>query len=177
MNFTEVLKTLTKVGTMLTVSRFLNGEAFDKEWMNSTLFTLVGFVVSGIIVQLLDTQIKQYDNYIGSSVIGDIVGVPITLMIARLLSGKPIDITFIMSVIFTVIGFSVYNLVINNSIKSIKIGQETVTGLLSDVFKPATMLVISQVLSGGTINSKLVRNIIFTVTGFMAFHATGKRLF
>ena len=47
----RVLDTWLKVGTMLTVSRLLSGQALDEQWMMSSLFTLLGFNAMDAVVK------------------------------------------------------------------------------------------------------------------------------
>lgn len=53
----DVMNDWLKVGTMLVFSRFLSGQAFDNQWMQESLFTLLGFTAYQTVTKkLLDKQ-------------------------------------------------------------------------------------------------------------------------
>lgn len=149
-NWNDILADWAKVGTMLVVSRLFSGENLqDPAWQRASLLTLLGFTAYHLVTKnLIDTE--QFGEY--KPIADDWLKVGTMMVVSRLLSGQPLDQAWLRGSLFTLIGFTLYNLLTKNFIKGEDIAQGPgVQAAIDDIAKVGTMLVSSQLLSGGNL--------------------------
>ena len=110
------IRTVSKFGTMFIVSRILSGQKMDMDWLKSVFFVLVGYVFYDVVTHKL-VNTDGIANYQVKSVIDDAAQMVTVAFVSRLLERKSFnDKQWLMSVLFTIVGFSVYNVGISNLI-------------------------------------------------------------
>ncbi|MBA43062.1 MAG: hypothetical protein CMF62_03520 [Magnetococcales bacterium] len=161
-----ILDDWIKVGTMQIVSRYLSGGSFnDSQWQQSSVATLLGFTAYHLLVKdNVDTsRAGQY-----KAVADDWLKVGTMLIVSRLLTGGSLDDPqWVMTSLYTLIGFTVYNLLTKQLYDTGNLDPET-KQIADDFLKVGTMLTTSHLLSGGTINKGFARSTANTLTGFAA---------
>lgn len=166
-----------KNGTMFVVSRMLSGKPMsDVSWQSSTLYSLLGFVsyhfsTKYISVGLSGLAKTIYDMWAKWGTM---------LVVARLLSGASLlDTKWIASTLFVLIGYTVYYLFIYRYVQ----GKDVTTNIdlqdsIDDTLMNGTMLIVSQLLSGGSITDPLwIRSTIEILIGYTAYDVGTTHIF
>tara|TARA_B110000971_G_C19890716_1_gene445184 strand:+ start:205 stop:753 length:549 start_codon:yes stop_codon:yes gene_type:complete len=113
---TAAINTAAHIATMSVVSRLLMGEPMNKQWMMSSLYTIVGFVVANpFVADMVPLDFIQHEGLKAS--VKDLVIVSSMSVVVRLLEGKSLsDKNWQMGILYTSAGFALYNLVLNRFI-------------------------------------------------------------
>lgn len=170
-NFQDIMNDLLKVGTMLVVSRVLSGGSLqDPAWQRSSLFTLLGFTAYHILTKnFIDTE--RFGEY--KSIADDWLKVGTMMVVSRLLSGGSLtDRAWQMSSLFTLLGFTAYNLLTKNFIQGSQFAENpAVVSSINDWAKVGTMLAVSHLLGGGNVqDAAWQRSALGTLLGFTAYN-------
>ena len=103
------------VGTMLTVSRVLEGLMgpsktinLDEEWMKSSLYTILGFAAYDLVTKKFVPDVSA--KY--SVALHTISQFATMFVVSRLLANKPIDEQYIRSSGYVLAGFAAYDMVV-----------------------------------------------------------------
>jgi len=146
-----VLDDWIKVGSMQVVSRFLgNGSLYDSQWQQETLGTLLGFTAYHLLVKNnVDTsRAGEYQH-----VVDDILKVGTVLLVSRLVAQKDMqDPAWLLKSLYTLIGFTVYNLVTKKMYDTGHFDPES-KQIADDFIKFGTVNVVSHVLNTGSVQS------------------------
>lgn len=155
-----------KVGIMMIVSHILNGGSVqDQRWMQSSLYTLLGFTAYQLVTSRLDTSFAG--NY--KPIADDWMKVGTMLVVSRLLARQPLDQVWLQSSLYTLLGFTAYHLVTKKFIKTDSLG-----GIQKDVaddwLKVGTMLGVSRALGGQSLqDNQWQRESLNTLFGFSTY--------
>lgn len=109
-----VVDTWLKVGCMLVVSRVLSGQSLqDREWMQSSVMTLVGFNAYTVLTsKLVDNSGK---SGVARRVADNTLNVATMLAVSRVMSnGSLSDGDWLKESLMTVLGFAVYDSFVAN---------------------------------------------------------------
>ena len=108
----DVVGTWIKVGTVNVVARLLEGGKLDEPWFVSLAYTILGFNAYTLVTsKLLDTS--TIANTSMRNAADTAMNVGTMLVVSRLLSGgDPMDQKWMMSALYTIAGFSAYDLVL-----------------------------------------------------------------
>lgn len=168
----DIVADWAKVGTMLAVSHMLaGGNLQDPMWQQASLFTLLGFTAFHLSTrQLVDTT--QFGEY--KPIADDIVKVGTMMAVSRLLAGGDLtDQNWMMASGYTLAGFAAYNLVTSKFIQGSQIAPDCkgIALTIDDAAKFGTMFVVSQLLSGGSLQDpEWQMSSLYTMLGFAAFN-------
>lgn len=166
----DILKDWAKVGTMLVVSHLMSGGNIqDPNWQRGSLFTLLGFTAYNVATRnLVDTN--NFGQY--KPIADDWAKVGTMLLVSRLLSGQPLSQEWMKSSLFTLLGFTAYNLVTKNFVKGENIsGNKGIAESINDAAKFGTMFLVAQLLSGGSLQDQAwQRNVVGTIAGFAVYN-------
>lgn len=170
-NFSDILADWAKVGTMLVVSRLISGESIqDQDWIRASLFTLVGFTMYHVLTRnVVDTE--RFGEY--KPIADDWMKVGTMMVVSRLLSGQSLqDPAWLQASLFTLLGFTAYNLLTSKVIKGENVSQHpAVVATVNDWAKVGTMLVVSRLLAGGSLTDQAwARGGLATLLGFTAYN-------
>ena len=168
--FPSQLKIAVKISIVMLLSSFLGGKDISDTKLHLDLvYTICAFIVSDFATKKFAKQINQLDEKIGKKVTGDIVGPTIMFLSKALFSRTPINMKYMLNILFVVIGFGSYNVLVADKLNSMKIDQD-VKDIISDVAKPFLMLMVSGYLKSGEnpLNANSIRNALFTANGFVA---------
>lgn len=92
-------------------------------------------------------------------------------VVSRLLAGGDLgDQKWMMSCLYTLLGFAAYQLVVKTMIPN-NADNEVMKKVLNTWLKVGTMLVVSRLLSGEELNEKWAMSSLFTILGFNAYDA------
>jgi hypothetical protein len=160
-----ILDDWIKVGTMQVVSRYLQGGRLDDpQWQQASVATLLGFTGYHLLIKNnIDTErAGQY-----KPIVDDWLKVGTMLIISRLLTGGRLDDpVWVMTSLYTLIGFTVYNLLTKQLYDTGNLDPET-KQLADDFLKVGTMLVVSHLLKGGSLTDRrFAQDTVNTLTGF-----------
>lgn len=112
----RAFKSIMRIGTMFVVSRLLSGGEFNLKWGKQVIFILVGYA----FYEIVTTRIVNTDGISSSQiklVIEDTTKMITVAVISRALEGKSFtDNKWLLSVLFTIVGFAVYDVGISNFI-------------------------------------------------------------
>lgn len=99
-------------GTMSVVVRLLNRQSLtDMNWLRSTAFTLIGFVMYRVLVQPLVPNIGQSPTT--RAVVHDSMQFGTMFVVSQFLSGGQLNMRWAQSSLATLAGFAAYELVSN----------------------------------------------------------------
>lgn len=136
-----------KVGTMMVISQWLSGGSLmEGSWQTASLFTLLGFTAYHISTRNVITP-----NLEGKSqaIANDWIKVGTMMVVSRLLAGGGLsDSTWIRNCLGTLIGFTVYNIIVSDYIQGKELTYNTkLQDVINDWAKVGTMLIVSRVIS------------------------------
>lgn len=166
----DILTDWVKNGTMFSVARWLSGESLlDRAWQMSTLYTLVGFTAYQLSSRnIVDTDLAGTYKPIAD----DWIKFGTMFIVARMLSGGSLfDTTWIMSCVATLIGFTVYNLVVTKYVKGSELSNSApVATSIDDATKWAVMFLVSRLITcESVLDPKWAASSIATIVGFIAY--------
>lgn len=135
-----------KVSTMFVVSRFLSGASLgDLQWQRSSLFTILGFTA-----YQLSTRHLTPTGYEGTKklIIDDLNKVGTMLVVSHLLGGGSLtNVNWLSSVLGTLVGFIVYDVITEKYIKGNELSYNTkIAGSIDDWAKFGTMFTVSRLM-------------------------------
>lgn len=175
----DIINDIAKVGTMLVVSQALltsvdsQASLQDKQWIQSSILTLIGFTAYRILTKKCINTDKQ-SNPVVKAVWDDWLQVGTMLTVSTMLSGGNLDMNWLRTSMYTLMGFTMYQVVTKHTIPNIG-KTDTSKAVVNDWIKVGTMLVVSQVLSGSALDKKWVQSSLFTLLGFTAYQVVTKR--
>lgn len=161
--------------TMFVVSRVLAGAPLDnKDWIMSCLYTLLGFSAYHLVVKKM---VPNNFSGIMNRVVFTWLYVGTMLLVSRLLSGEPLNEKWMMSSLYTILGFNAYDIVTQDLIPENITSNKDIKAAIGHVVQVLSMSVVSRVLSGEELNKKWLTGTLYTCAGFVAFDlVTGKIL-
>lgn len=160
-----------KVGTMLVISQWLSGGSLtDGSWQMNSLFTLLGFTAYH-----LSTRNVLTPKWEGKSqaIANDWIKVGTMMVVSRMLSGSGLsDSTWIRASLATLVGFTVYNIVIADYIQGKELTYNNkLQDVINDWAKVGTMLLVSRVISCQPIfEPEWIMGAFGTLLGFTAYN-------
>lgn len=174
----DVMVDLVQVGTMLVVSNVLSSQVnktpmFDKAWTQSSMHTLIGFVVYDVVVQkLVQLPIANPDLAAAAKYW---LKFGTMFVVSRLLSGQPLnDQKWMMATLYSLVGFTVFALGTRKFMP--QVADPVMQGVVFDWFEVGTMLVVSQLLAGKPLDQAWMQESLFTLLGFNAYRVATHRL-
>lgn len=133
-----------KVGTMLVVSHLLSGgDIQDRDWMMSSLYTLLGFTTYHLVTAKLDTSATGEYKPIAD----DWMKIGTMLVVSRVLAEKQLNQEWMKSSLFTLLGFTAYHIVTKQIIDTSGLKEEH-RDIADDWLKHGTASVTSRALQG-----------------------------
>ncbi len=174
----DILADWLKVGTMMVVSRLLEtrnvNKLQDKKWLETSLFTLLGFTAYHIVTKRVVTM--EHTNEVVQRVLNTSLKVGTMLVVSRVLAqGSVTDEKWIRSSAYTLAGFAAYDVVTNRLVPQNLSGGMKATA--QDAVNFGTMFVVSRMLEGGSLSDeKWIRSSLYTIAGFAAYNLVGQYL-
>jgi hypothetical protein len=168
--FPSQLKIAVKISIVMLLSSFLGGKDLSSTKLHLDLvYTICAFIVADFAGKKFAKQINQLDEKIGKKVTGDIIGPTIMFLSKALFSRTPINMKYMLNILFVVIGFGSYNILVAEKLNALKIDQD-IKDIIGDIAKPFLMLMVSGYLKSGEnpLNANSIRNALFTANGFVA---------
>jgi hypothetical protein len=168
----DILNDWLKVGTMMIVSRFLelrfkkpnDKVASNEVWAKLSVFFLLGLTTYHIVTkQLLPLS---NSNAVIQSVIDDWLKIGTALTVARLLEGEKLNNKWLMSSLYTLLGFTSFNIVGFRLVPKVDAAYQTA---LTTTMKTGTMMVVSRLLEEGTFDNKWLTAQAYTLIGFASY--------
>ena len=157
-----------KFSTMFVVSRLLaGGDLGDQNWMMSCLYTLLGFTAYHIVVKKMVPNTSE--NEVMRKVINTWLKVGTMLTVSRLLSGEPLNEEWMMSSLYTILGFNAMDAVVGDLVPLDGIEHPGMKAVVTDALTVATMSTVSTLLAGGELNEKWMMSSLYTFAGFAAY--------
>lgn len=170
-NLQDIINDWLKVGTMLVVSRIFSGESLqDQTWQRVSLYTLLGFTSYHVLTKnLFDTE--RFGGY--KSIADTWIKVGTMMIVSQLLSGGSLaDRNWQMGSLYTLLGFTAYELLTSKFIQGDQLSQNpAVVSSINDWANVGTMLVVSHLLGGGNLQDQAwQRSSLGTLLGFTAYN-------
>jgi len=157
-----------KFSTMFVVSRLLvGGDLGDQQWMMGCLYTLLGFTAYHMVTKKMIPN--NAENETMRRVIDTCFKVGTMLVVSRLLSGQPLDEAWMMSSLFTMLGFTTYDAVLYDLIPLDGIENDAMRNVVVDGLTVGSMSVVSTLLAGGELNQEMMTTSLYTFLGFAAY--------
>jgi uncharacterized membrane protein len=181
LNLTKVLDQAVvndwlRFGTMLVVSRFLEiqnkgGDFTDQKWVQSSLFTLLGFTTYHLVTKNV-VQIN-YPNANMQNAINTVLKVGTMLTVSRVLSGQPLDEAWLRSSMYTLVGFSTYDLFTYQLVpQGLSNGYQQAADA---IFQMTTVFVVSRLLEEKSLEDEAwIRSSLYTIIGFISYDLVGQ---
>ena len=88
------------------------------------------------------------------------------LLVSRLLSGEPLNEKWMMSSLYTLLGFNAFDIITIDLVPHHLTGNKNVDIAIVNAVMVGTMSVVSRLLSGEPLNSKWMTGTIYTLLGF-----------
>jgi predicted tellurium resistance membrane protein TerC len=141
-----------KVGAALITSQLLSQRSLnDKDWMKSSLLTLIGFTAYHLITSRLVDSSKFATGNVRKA-LDDILKVGGMLVVSRLLSGQPLnDETWMKESAYVLLGFVAFDLTVGNFIDTSNMSSKAAASV-TDVAKFSTMYAVSRFMAGKEFN-------------------------
>lgn len=160
-----------KVGTMLVVSQLLNeGTLQDQQWMQGSLYTLLGFTAYQLVTSRLDTSFAG--DY--KPIADDWMKVGTMLVVSRMLAGQPLNESWARSSLYTLLGFTAYHLVTNRLVDTSGLSGVKKT-VADDWLRVGTMMGVSRALAGQNLqNDQWQKESLNTLLGYTAYEGVVK---
>jgi len=169
-NFQDIVIEWLKMGPMLIVSRIFSGESLqDQAWQRSALYTLLGFTTYYITTK----------NFIGTEQFGEYKPIADTwfkfgtmMIVSHLLAGGSLtDRNWQMGSLYTLLGFTAYNLLTSKFIQGNQFAENpAVVTTINNWVEVGTMLVVSRLLGGGNLQDRdWQRSSLGTIVGYSAY--------
>ena len=153
---------------MFVVSRLLaGGDLGDQQWMMTCLYTLLGFTAYHMVTKKMIPN--NSENEVMRRVVDTWFKVGTMLTVSRLLSGQPLDEAWMMSSLFTILGFNAMDAVVKDLIPLDGIENAVYRDVITDALTVATMSSVSTLLAGGELNQELMMSSLYTFLGFAAY--------
>jgi len=158
-----------KFSTMFVVSRLLAGGALDDQsWMMASLYTLIGFSAYHIVVKKTITNGMENDAM--KRAMDTVLKVGTMLVVSRLLSGEPLDEKWMMSSLYTILGFNAYDILVQDIVPSNLTENTSINNAINEIVQVGTMSVVSRLLAGGALDEKWMMGTLYTLAGFTAYN-------
>ena len=170
-NLSDIYNDWVKFGIMFVVSQLLIGKSLsDPDWRNTTIFLLLGLAGYHIITKnLINTE--NFAEY--KLVADDLFKFGTMFIIARFISGQSLlDKQWQMSILYIMIGFIIYNILTSQFIQGVQLADTVgLAKTIDDAAKWGTMLIVSQLLSGGKISDPaFIRSTLATIAGLSVYN-------
>ena len=167
----DMVNDVVKVGTMLTVSRLLSGRNLNEAWMTASAYTVLGFAAyhaftkHAFAEQMSGNQMLKTWLYHGTA-----------LLVARVLSGGDLSEAWMTSTVYTLVGFSAYDLFVKGAVSTAAVANNDLRNIADTALNVGTMLVVSRLLEGGSLDEQWMTSGVHTVLGFAAYELGTKKL-
>lgn len=168
--------TWAKVGTMLIVAHVLstylqnNGQGlFNQNWIQASLFTIIGFNVYEVIVaKMIHIDVEGEEL---QSVIDDTLKVGTMIVISTALRGAMSGVNefsenWIKSNLYTLVGFAGYRLVTQKLVPDVN---EAYSTAVHTQVQFITMMAISRLLAGEEFDAEYINSSLYTLVGFATY--------
>ena len=157
-----------KFSTMFVVSRLLAGGSLeDQSWMMASLYTLLGFTAYHVVVK--KAVPNNSENETMRRVVDTWLKVGTMLLVSRLLSGEALNEQWMMSSLYTILGFNAYDVIVRDMVPTNLTENENVNAAITDAVVVSTMSTVSRLLSGEPLNEKWMMGTFYTWAGFAAY--------
>jgi hypothetical protein len=157
-----------KFSTMFVVSRLLaGGDLGDQQWMMGCLYTLLGFTAYHMVVKKMIPN--NAENEVMRRVLDTWLKVGTMLTVSRLLSGQALDEQWMMSSLFTILGFNAMDAVVKDLVPLDNVENDAMRNVLTDGLTVATMSTVSTLLAGGELDNQFMTSSLYTFLGFAAY--------
>lgn len=169
----DILTDWTKNSTMFIVARWLSGESLaDRAWQMSTLYTLLGFTTYQLGSRnIFNTEsLGQY-----KSAADDWLKFGTMFIVSRILSGGNLfDMAWITASIATLVGFTVYELIVSKYAKGAELSHhDNVATSIDDSLKWATMFLVARLVTcQSVLDPAWAASSIATIVGFVTYDLT-----
>lgn len=158
-----------KVSTMFVVSRLLAGGSLeDQQWIMSCLYTLLGFTAYHVVTKKAVPNNMENDTM--RRVMDTWLKVGTMLVVSRLLSGEPLNEAWMMSSLYTILGFNAYDVIVKDLVPLNLTDNENINAAITDAAVIGTMATVSRLLSGEALNEKWMMGTAYTIAGFAAYN-------
>lgn len=164
----NVKNTWLKVGVMLIVSRMIERKSLNEQaWMKSSLLTLLGFAAYHIFTsKFIDVGLIDTARF--RPLLDDWLTIGTMLIVSRLLSGEPLDSAWINSSLYTLVGFSAYDVITYKFVDTTGLSPK-IKALVDDWVKMGTMMVVSRLLENKSFDETWTKSSLAVLAGFSAY--------
>ncbi len=166
---------MVKVGTMLIVSRLLAGGSLsDEVWMKGSVATLAGFAVYHILTKKVVPNTME--DPIKKRVVFSWLYFGTMLIVSRLLSGEPLNETWMMETVYSLLGFSTFDAIVQDLLHLDSIKNESFRSTVYDTGQIVTMSIVSALLAGKKLDEALALSTLNTCVGFAVYNLVTNKL-
>lgn len=175
MDFVNTLRTdkdlhrnILKFATMLSVSKALSTQ--DKQFMTSTLAVLVGFTAYHLVTKRFDLGIENADF---KNMSNTWLKVGTMKVVSQFYQGGKFTQDFMYDTLFTLLGFNVADVLVPRLKQVLPFeSMPLVEKITTDMLVVAIMSVAKAMLTGKQVTPTLVKDMMWTMAGFILYDLT-----
>ena len=171
----DLIIDMVKVSTMLIVSRLLaGGDLSEETWMKGSVFTLAGFASYHILTKKVFKNTME--EPVKKRVLDTILKVGTMLTVSRLLSGEPLNETWMMESVYTILGFNTFDAIVLDLLPLDGIKNESLKSVVVDTANVVTMSTVSALLAGKKLDEPWALSTLNTCVGFAVYSLVTNKL-
>ena len=138
----DLIVDMVKVSTMLIVSRLLiGGDLSNETWITGSVYTLIGFASYHVLTKKVVKNTME--DPVKKRVLNTWLKVGTMLTVSRLLSGEPLNEEWMMSSLYTILGFNAMDAVVGDLVPLDGIEHPGMKAVVTDALTVATMSTVS----------------------------------
>jgi len=170
------LNILLKITVITFITTFLKNENLkSNDIYYNIISTSLGFIIANYVNNKLQKKIKEINNKIGYNILEDISTPIIIFLVKILLERENMSLKKFLPTLYTIIGFTTYNILVKEKIFKLDNFSEDLKKLTENIFKPLVMLSVNNTLSGKNIlEVDNIRNILYIVISFVSHFLLSK---
>ena len=160
----ELHRNVLKFATMLTVSKAMSLE--DKSFLTNTLAVLVGFTAYHIVIKNIKLPEMHPDL---KNMAKTWLKVGTMKIVSQLYKGGKLTKDYLMDTVFTLVGFNVADVLVPRIKQVLPHQSELVEKIVTDVLVVGLSSVAKSLLTGQKVTQMLVKDMTFTLSGFILY--------
>jgi hypothetical protein len=158
--------------SMFIIARLISNQSLESlqnhEWIKSSLLMVIGVIAYWILVHRLISENSTVSGDLRKA-LHDVIYFGTILVVARLLSGKPLnDVEWMKETSYWLIGFCAYSIITSKFVDTSKFSKNTKASAV-DIMKWGTMFIVSQWLANKPFNQEWGMKALSWTAGFAIY--------
>ena len=166
----DMIVDIVKNGTMLVSARLLAGSRLsDSMWEMSILYILIGFIVFHIVVKRVIPS-NLFHNRTMKRAVRNVTKYATMFIVAKILTGEKMDMNWIKSTGFILVGYLFYDIVTNKLVPTEGIASHQIKSVVDTTTQMITVAVISRLLERKSFKDPAwLKSVLFVILGFAVY--------